>query len=154
MPFDVVIWADGVTGPDRYDAAGLAAYATVVLPDVHDLTEQQRAVVAEYVAGGGTVVVTDRCWSFLTTWLLHTRTLPGLYPPDIQPRAELTRAREAQAILAGTPRGQELARRLGVRFLVVDPTCPDPEGVPLEPPGIGTPVFVSERLVVLRIGAG
>ena len=102
----------------------------------------------------GEVVVTDRCWSFLATWLLHTRTLPGLYPPDIQPRAELARARQAQAILAGTPRGEELARRLGVRFVVVDPTCPDPEGVPIEPPGIGTPVFVSERLVVLRIGAG
>jgi hypothetical protein len=59
-PYDVVIWADGVTGPDRSNAAALAAYRTVVLPDVHDLTEQQRVVVAEYLAGGGTVVVTDR----------------------------------------------------------------------------------------------
>ncbi len=59
-PYDVVIWADGVTGPDRSSAAALEGYRTVVLPDVHDLTDQQRAVVAEHVEGGGTVVVTDR----------------------------------------------------------------------------------------------
>ena len=40
------------------------------------------------------VVVTDRCWSFQATWLLHTRTLPALEPEDIQPKAEL-RARQA-----------------------------------------------------------
>lgn len=100
------------------------------------------------------VVVTDRCWSFLATWLLHTRTLPALDPPDIQPKAELARANEAHSILDGTPAGQALARRLGVRFLVVDPSCPDPQGNPLQPPRVGTPAFISERLVVLRLGAG
>lgn len=98
----------------------------------------------------GEVVVTDRCWSFLATWLLHTRTLPALYPVDIQPKAELARANEAHAILEGTPAGQVLARRLGVRFLLVDPTCPDPDGDALAPPRIGEPVFTSERLLVLR----
>ena len=34
------------------------------------------------------VVVTDRCWSFQATCLLHTRTLPALEPEDIQPKAE------------------------------------------------------------------
>jgi len=97
------------------------------------------------------VVVTDRCWSFLATWLLHTRTLPALYPVDIQPKAELVRANEAHAILEGTPTGQVLARRLGVRYLVVDPTCPDPNGRALAPPRVGKPVFTSERLVVLKL---
>ncbi|HET8537205.1 MAG TPA: hypothetical protein VFL73_08515 [Solirubrobacteraceae bacterium] len=97
------------------------------------------------------VVVTDRCWSFLATWLLHTRTLPALYPVDIQPKAELARANEAHAILDGTPRGQVLARRLGVRFLLVDPTCPDPNGRALAPPRVGEPVFTSERLLVLKL---
>jgi hypothetical protein len=95
------------------------------------------------------VVVTDRCWSFLATWLLHTRTLPALEPVDIQPKAEVARAREARAVLAGTPEGRALARRLGVRFLVVDPTCTDAHGRPLKPPAVGRPVFVSDRLVVL-----
>jgi hypothetical protein len=99
------------------------------------------------------VVVTDRCWSFLATWLLHTRTLPALYPADIQPKAELTRANEAQSILDGTPAGQALARRLQVRFLVVNPSCPDPEGNPLPPPAVGDPAFISERLMVLRLRA-
>jgi len=97
------------------------------------------------------VVVTDRCWSFLATWLLHTRTLPALYPVDIQPKAELVRANEAHAILDGTPAGRALARRLGVRFLLVDPTCPDPDGHALAPPSVGEPVFTSERLVVLKL---
>ena len=97
------------------------------------------------------VVVTDRCWSFLATWLLHTRTLPALYPVDIQPKAELARAQEAHAILDGTPAGRVLARRLGVRFLLVDPTCPDPNGNALAPPPVGTPVFTSERLLVLAL---
>jgi hypothetical protein len=99
----------------------------------------------------GEVVVTDRCWSFLATWLLHTRTLPALFPADIQPRAELERAEQAQAILAGEPAGLELARRLGVRYVLVDPTCPSPEGRPLDPPQVGEPAFISERLVVLRL---
>jgi hypothetical protein len=99
------------------------------------------------------VVVTDRCWSFLATWLLHTRTLPALYPVDIQPKAELARANEAHAILDGTPAGQVLARRLGVRFLLVDPTCPDPDGDALLPPRVGTPAFTSERLMVLTLGS-
>jgi hypothetical protein len=99
----------------------------------------------------GEVVVTDRCWSFLGTWLLRTRTLPALDPADIQPKAELPFARRAQAVLDGAPRGEEIADRLGIRFALVDPTCTDAEGDPLEPTQVGRPVFVSERLVVLRM---
>jgi hypothetical protein len=97
------------------------------------------------------VVVTDRCWSFQAAWLLHTRTLPALEPEDIQPKAELRRAREARAVLDGTPEGLALARRLGVRYLVVDPTCVDARERPTRPPAVGTPLFVSKRLVVLRL---
>jgi hypothetical protein len=97
------------------------------------------------------VVVTDRCWSFQATWLLHTRTLPALEPEDIQPKAELHRARQARAVLDGTPEGLALARRLGVRYLIVDPTCVDTRERPTRPPAVGTPMFVSKRLVVLRL---
>jgi hypothetical protein len=60
VPYDVVIWSDGVTAPDRADAEALARYSTVVLPDVHLLTEAQAEAVTAYVRGGGTVVATDR----------------------------------------------------------------------------------------------
>ncbi len=99
----------------------------------------------------GEVVVTDRCWSFLGTWLLHTRTLPALEPEDVQPQAELRRAAQAKAILRGTPSGVALARRLGVRYALVDPTCSDALERPVAPPRVGRPVFVSQRLAVLRL---
>jgi hypothetical protein len=100
------------------------------------------------------VVVTDRCWSFLTTWLLHTRTIAALEPEDIGPPAELRRARQARAVLDGTPAGMASAARLGVRYLIVDPTCTDTQERPTKPPAVGTPVFLSKRLVVLRLPAG
>jgi hypothetical protein len=100
------------------------------------------------------VVVTDRCWSFQATWLLRTRTLPALEPEDIQPKAELRRARQARAVLDGTPAGMAVARRLGVRYLLVDPTCTDTDERPTKPPAVGTPLYVSRRLVVLRLPAG
>jgi hypothetical protein len=97
------------------------------------------------------VVVTDRCWSFQAAWLLHTRTLPALEPEDIQPKAELRRARQARAVLDGTPEGLRLARRLRVRYLLVDPTCTDTRERPAQPPAVGTPLYISRRLVVLRL---
>ncbi|MEV4798538.1 alpha-amylase family protein [Nonomuraea sp. NPDC049421] len=60
VPYDVVIWPDGVTAPDRADASELLHYSTVILPDVFALTERQAAAVRHYLAAGGTVVVTDR----------------------------------------------------------------------------------------------
>jgi len=107
------------------------------------------AVTAEIRPGD--VVVTDRCWSFLSTWLVHAPTLPALDPADIQPKAELARARQANAILAGTLRGRALARRLGVRYVLTDPTCRDSYGRHLRPPRVGEPWFVSRRLLVLRL---
>lgn len=99
----------------------------------------------------GEVVVTDRCWSFLATWLLHTRTLPALLPQDIQPKAELPFATMGREILDGTPEGLARARRLGVRYLLVDPTCRDAAGRRMLPPAVGEPVFASRRLAILRL---
>ena len=99
----------------------------------------------------GDVIVTDRCWSFLGTWLLHARTLPALEPEDIQPKAELRRARQARAVLAGTPAGRRLADELGVRYLLVDPTCVNARGDFAQPPVTGSPLFVSKRLVILEV---
>ena len=97
------------------------------------------------------VVVTDRCWSFQAAWLLHTRTLAALDPADIQPKAELSRARLAASILQGTQSGRAAARRLGVRFLVIDPTCQTASGEPLSPPLQGQPVYASSTLAVFKL---
>jgi hypothetical protein len=99
----------------------------------------------------GEAVVTDRCWSFLSTWLVHAPTLAALDPADIQPKAELTRARRAHAVLEGGADGRALARRLRVRYLLVDPTCTRTDGRASMPPRMGRPVFISGRLVILEL---
>jgi hypothetical protein len=97
------------------------------------------------------VVVTDRCWSFIGTWLLHTRTLAAMENEDIQPKAELPLAEEARDILWWNPAGRALARKLGVRYLLTDPTCPTATGGLVKPPLQGTPVFESQTLAILRL---
>jgi hypothetical protein len=109
-----------------------------------------RAVSAQLRPGD--VVVTDRCWSFLSAWLLQADTLPALDPADILPKAEVGPAAQARAILAGGPRGQALARKLGVRFILVDPLCVSENGRRGRPPRLGKPVFVSTRLVAMKLG--
>ena len=101
----------------------------------------------------GEVVVTDRCWSFLATWLLQTRTLPALASADIGPAAEVPFARQGRAILQGSEAGRERARRLGVRFILVDPTCVGVDGRAIPPPVVGDVVYLSRRLAVLELGA-
>jgi hypothetical protein len=97
------------------------------------------------------VVATDRCWSFQAAWLLHTRVLAALDPADIQPKAELPRARLASAILEGTPQGRATARRLGVRYVIIDPTCTSVSGEPKSPPLLGRPVYAGDRIAVFQI---
>jgi hypothetical protein len=99
----------------------------------------------------GEVVVADRCWSFQAAWLLHTPTLAALDPADIQPKAELSRARLAAAILQGTPRGRAAARRLGVRFLVIDPTCESVSGQAKSPPLVGRPLYASAKFAIFQL---
>jgi hypothetical protein len=60
VPFDVVLFPDGVTAPDRVVADSLTRYDTVVLPDCAFLTSAQAAAVGAYLSAGGCVVVTDR----------------------------------------------------------------------------------------------
>ena len=119
--------------------------------DFADRTTLRGLDVAATQLRPGDVVVTDRCWSFLAEWLLQAQTLPALDPADILPKAEVVPARRARSILAGTPRGIALAKRLGVRLLVVNPTCVGDNGRRERPPQLGTPLFVSEKLVVMRL---
>jgi hypothetical protein len=93
---------------------------------------------------------TTAAWSLQAAWLLHTRTLPALEPEDIQPKAELRHARHARAVLDVTPKGLALARRPGVPYLLVDPTCTVARATH-ETPAVDTPLYVSRRLVVLRL---
>jgi hypothetical protein len=108
-----------------------------------------RAVSADLRPGD--TVVADRCWSFLSAWLLQADTFPALDPADILPKAEAGPAAEARQILAGTPRGRALAKQLHVRFILVNPACVSQDGRRARPPGLGKPFFVSSRLVVMRL---
>jgi hypothetical protein len=60
VPFDVVIHRDGVTAEDRATAEELGRYATVVLPDCHEVTARQVSSLRDYLDSGGSVVVVDR----------------------------------------------------------------------------------------------
>lgn len=96
----------------------------------------------------GQVVVTDRCTSFMSTWLLQRPVIAALAPSDVGPAAELERVNQANAILTAKPGWQAIARRLNARYVTLNPTCPGTDA--LVPP-TGVPVFVSRHLVVLRI---
>ena len=50
--------------------------------------------------------------------------------------------------------GRAVIERHGIRYAIVDPTCTRANGTASEPPRVGRPVYVSTRLVVLRIGGG
>jgi hypothetical protein len=57
VPYDVLLFPDGVTAPDRVAEQALSRYRTIVLPDCHFLTEQQAAALQGYLDGGGCAVV-------------------------------------------------------------------------------------------------
>jgi hypothetical protein len=60
VPYDVVLFPDGVTAPDRVEEEALSRYRTVVLPDCHHLTDRQATAIQGYLDGGGAVVVVGR----------------------------------------------------------------------------------------------
>ena len=104
-PFDVVLFPDGVTAPDRVSPDTLSRYATVVLPDCAFLTAAQVEAVEAYLAAGGRVVVTDRFAEDV--------------PPEVRDRllAHHGVQRAAMDDLSGlTPRGRQvsIAGDLGV----------------------------------------
>lgn len=98
------------------------------------------------------VIVADRCWSFLSAWLLQRPALAAIDDADIQPAAELEGAAVARWLLNGPDAATATASVMGARYALVNPTCTDSvEGRPIAPPRRGTPVFASERLVILRL---
>jgi hypothetical protein len=58
VPFDVVMFPDGVTAPDRVKLESLARYKTLVLPAVTHLTAGQALALRGYLDAGGRLVVT------------------------------------------------------------------------------------------------
>jgi len=56
VPFDVVLFPDPRTAPDRVTAETLRRYATVILPSCTHLSPGQAAALRDYLDGGGTVV--------------------------------------------------------------------------------------------------
>jgi hypothetical protein len=58
VPFDVVLFTDGVVADDRVDADGLARYSTVLLPAATFLTTNQATSLLAYLEAGGHLVVT------------------------------------------------------------------------------------------------
>ena len=59
-PFDVVLFPDGDTAPDRVGARTLQRYRTLVLPDCFALTDRQAGALQAALDAGCLVVVTDR----------------------------------------------------------------------------------------------
>jgi hypothetical protein len=98
-----------------------------------------------------TTIVTDACWGFLSTWLLREPVLAAQAPSMILPKWEVEPAAVARRVLQGGGPGMRLARRLDVRYALVDPLC---TGRPVAPPSIGKTVFASRRLVVLDLRTG
>jgi hypothetical protein len=100
----------------------------------------------------GDGVVTDRCWSFLAPWLLQRPVLAGIDPADILPAWEARPAAVGRAILYGRPElARMLARRVRVRYAILNPGCASDETHALRLPSIGTPIYESTRLVVLDL---
>ena len=58
VPFDVVLFPDGITADDRVTTATLQGYGSVVLPSCTFLTSGQASALLDYLDGGGRVVVT------------------------------------------------------------------------------------------------
>jgi len=58
VPFDVVMFPDGVTADDRVTRDLLHGYRSVVLPHCSYLTERQAESLLDYLERGGTIVVT------------------------------------------------------------------------------------------------
>jgi hypothetical protein len=60
VPFDVVLFPDGETAPDRVTVETLTRYRTIVLPDCFWLTASQVEALRGALDEGCTLVVTDR----------------------------------------------------------------------------------------------
>jgi hypothetical protein len=57
IPFDVIMFPDGVTAADRVDVEALRGYVTVILPACVHLTPGQASAMRQYLDDGGLTVV-------------------------------------------------------------------------------------------------
>jgi hypothetical protein len=96
-------------------------------------------------------IATDTCWGFLSTWLLRRPILAAQDPAYILPKWEAGPAQVGAEILKGGPTGTRLARRLGVRFVLVDPQCTYQRSESALPVQLGRRAFASRRLVVFDL---
>jgi hypothetical protein len=60
QPYDVVMFPDGELRPDSLTAADLARYSTLVLPECRFVTDHQAALLEDFVAAGGSLLVAGR----------------------------------------------------------------------------------------------
>ena len=58
VPFDVVIFPDGLTADDRIESSTLRGYRTVILPSCSFLTSGQASALFDFLEAGGEVVIT------------------------------------------------------------------------------------------------
>jgi hypothetical protein len=91
VPYDVVLFPDGVTAPDRAAEDALTRYRTVVLPDCHHLTEPQAAALLGYLDAGGCAVVVGGLAENLQPELRdRLASHPGVRPAELGDVAALT----------------------------------------------------------------
>ena len=92
-------------------------------------------------------VVADRCLHFVVPYLLRRRTFAAFEEWQVGFANRLPLARKAATIIAGGPRGERLAKNLGVRYVVVDPAC-----TPKPAAGLGgDAVIQQEQIAVIRL---
>jgi len=96
---------------------------------------------------GSARIVSDGCLHFATPYLLRRPTLPAFGERQVGFVDRLPLARQAAAILRGDAVGTALAARLGVRYVVADPTCEPDLARRLG----GTTVEANDRLAVVRL---
>ena len=68
VPYDVVLFPDGVTAPDRVVRELAEPLRTVVLPDCYHLTDQQAAALHGYLDGGGCAIVIGGSATISSQW--------------------------------------------------------------------------------------
>jgi len=95
------------------------------------------------------LVVTDRCLHFIVPYLLNRASIAAFEPWQVGFESRLPMARKAATILAGGPKGRQVAKELAVGYIVADPHCtPDPA------PGLDkTVVARDDDVVVIRLTA-
>ena len=137
-------------GPSLRAPAGIAsrAHTTETSPAGTELIEFRNELDRRGVPDSS-VVVADRCLHFVVPYLLRRPTLAAFEEWQVGFENRVPLARRAATVLEGGDEGRQLARSLGVRYVVVDPQCsPDVEA------GLGgTTVVRNDALVIVELPA-